>query len=152
MAKWYLVSQNQSYQYEFAKQILWSPQRNRDGSQSNSYECMQNIKTGDIIINVHHQHIMGISIAISDSYAAAKPAEFHKYIWGQAGWQVDLKMHHLKIPLAPEREFFANPNHKRADHDAFNKHGNINQAYLFELSPSEISHIKDLVLAFLLDF
>ncbi|MBW1606055.1 hypothetical protein [Lactobacillus sp. Sy-1] len=111
---------------------------------------MKNIKAGDIIINVHHQHIMGISVARRDAYTKPKPAEFQDAVWDVSGWQVDLKIKPLNIPLEPERSFFGDPNNRKDKNDAFNKNGTINQGYLFELNPVEINHIKDMLLEHLL--
>ncbi|MEJ6400965.1 hypothetical protein [Nicoliella lavandulae] len=151
MKKWYLVSQNKSHQYEFNKQILWSPKRKRDGSRAYSYDCMQSLKVGDIIVNVYHQHIMGISVVIKDAYSQPRPVELNNKGWASEGWQVDLKIKRVQIPLAPERSFFADSNNRKQRHDAFNTNGTINQGYLFELNQIEISHIKDLLLTFFLD-
>lgn len=132
MKNFYIISQNKSYQKEIEMNCIWCPKTNKDGSFSQYYENVKNIRKGDIIFSHYKNKIASIGIAISDCYEAVN--DIDRKVWNLDGYKVDI----YYLPT--------NCNKKLVDHfdefkkfqdnkyAPFNINGKSNQAYAYHIS------------------
>lgn len=140
MPSFFLVSQNQSHEYEFQHKLLWSPKLNRKHGRNPGYVNMSHVRRGDIIFHVFNQKIHAVSVAKYDVYSSPKPLAYNGNIWDDDGWRVDCDMHKLEIPLSDHREWLNS--HKG---EVFDKNGRLKQQYLFELNQEQKNYFGHLI-------
>lgn len=89
------VYQNKTFGAEFRGSFLWSPQFANGWRPHPGYECMKEVKRGDIIFHSVQSAIVAISRARTDCYSAKNPGpEFGE--WDRNGWRVDVQ--YLRLP------------------------------------------------------
>ena len=97
MAKYFYVYQNKTFAAEFRGGFLWSPQFANGWRPHPGYECMKEVKRGDIIFHSVQSAIVAISRAGTDCYSAKNPGpEFGE--WDRNGWRVDVQYLLLPTP------------------------------------------------------
>lgn len=75
---YFFVFQNKSYEKERNGQYLWAPKRTSSGRKVSSWELMQQVKKGDLIIHSFNKKIIAFSIAKGDVYSAHQPRELQE--------------------------------------------------------------------------
>ena len=99
---WWWVNQQQSHQQGLDGEYLWSPRRNRNGSNNPSYENMTKVAPGDVIVWSAEGAIRAVGVALSRARDALRPPEFDSagHQWGtDFGWQVHARFREFERPL-----------------------------------------------------
>ena len=93
--RYFYVYQNKTFGAEFRGGFLWSPQFANGWRPHPGYECMKEVRQGDIIFHSVQSAIVAISRARTDCYSAKNPGpEFGE--WDRNGWRVDVQ--YLRLP------------------------------------------------------
>ena len=93
--RYFYVYQNKTFGAEFRGGFLWSPQFANGRRPHPGYECMKEVRQGDIIFHSVQSEIVAISRAKTDCYSATAPSpEFDE--WDRNGWRVDVE--YLRLP------------------------------------------------------
>jgi hypothetical protein len=97
MSKYFYVYQNKTFGAEFRGGFLWSPQFSNGWRPHPGYECMKQVREGDIIFHSFQSAIVAVSRAKTDCYSAMAPGpEFDE--WDRNGWRVDVQYLLLPTP------------------------------------------------------
>ena len=95
--RYFYVYQNKTFGAEFRGGFLWSPQFANGWRPHPGYECMKEVRQGDIIFHSVQSAIVAISRARTDCYSATIPSfEFDE--WDRNGWRVDVQYLLLPTP------------------------------------------------------
>ena len=95
--RYFYVYQNKTFGAEFRGGFLWSPQFANGLRPHPGYECMKEVRQGDIIFHSVQSAIVAISRARTDCYSATIPSsEFDE--WDRNGWRVDVQYLLLPTP------------------------------------------------------
>ena len=91
MSIWY-VFQNKTFKEESSGEYLWSPQKNKKGSNNDGYVNMSNVKKDDIIFYGFQAKTVAVSFANTDCYESDITEELIKKTedtWNKKGYRVD---------------------------------------------------------------
>jgi len=101
--RYWWVNQNQTYKYEVPGGFLWSPKTRADGGRNYFYECMQEVRPGDVVFSFCDTYIKAIGIAQRAAITSAKP-EFRTAgsNWADEGWLVDVEFEEVDNPIRPK--------------------------------------------------
>ena len=101
--RYWWVNQNQTYKFEVPGGFLWSPKTRADGGRNYFYECMQEIRPGDVVFSFCDTYIKAIGIAQRSAITSAKP-EFRTTgsNWADEGWLVDVEFEEIDNPIRPK--------------------------------------------------
>ena len=95
--RYFYVYQNKTFDAEFHGGFLWSPQFTSGWRTHPGYECMKEVRAGDVIFHSVQSAIVAISRAKTDCYSATAPnSAFDE--WDKNGWRVDAQYLLLPIP------------------------------------------------------
>ena len=101
--RFWWVNQNQTYKFEVPGGFLWSPKTRADGGRNYFYECMQEVRPGDIIFSFCDTYIKAIGVAQRAAIASAKPAfRTAGSNWADEGWLVDVEFEEIDNPIRPK--------------------------------------------------
>ena len=101
--RYWWVNQNQTYKYEVPGGFLWSPKARADGGRNYFYECMQEVRPGDVVFSFCETYIKAIGIVQRSAIASAKP-EFRTAgsNWADEGWFVEVEFEEIVNPIRPK--------------------------------------------------
>ena len=101
--RYWWVNQNQTYKFEVPGGFLWSPKTRADGGRNYFYECMQEIRPGDVVFSFCDTYIKAIGIAQRAAITSAKP-EFRTAgsNWAEEGWFVEVEFEEIVDPIRPK--------------------------------------------------
>lgn len=101
--RYWWVNQNQTYKYEVPGGFLWSPKARADGGRNYFYECMQEVRAGDVVFSFCDTYIKAIGIAQRAAITSAKP-EFRTAgsNWADEGWFVEVEFEEIVNPIRPK--------------------------------------------------
>lgn len=101
--RYWWVNQNQTYKFEVPGGFLWSPKTRVDGGRNYFYECMQEIRPGDVIFSFCDTYIKAIGIAQRSAITSAKP-DFRTAgsNWADEGWFVEVEFEEMVHPIRPK--------------------------------------------------
>ena len=101
--RYWWVNQNQTYKYEVPGGFLWSPKTRADGGRNYFYECMQEVRPGDVVFSFCETYIKAIGIAQRSAITSAKP-EFRTAgsNWADEGWFVEVEFEEMVKPIKPK--------------------------------------------------
>lgn len=133
--RYWWVNHGKTYEFEVPGDFLWSPKTQIDGSRSQNYDFMVEIKPGDFVFSHSDRKIRALGIATSSAYTAPKP-EFRTKgsNWADTGWQVDVSFIELKSPFEPQNYFEEIKPFLPEKYSPMQASGKVQQAYLFEIS------------------
>lgn len=123
----FIVHQGKTYQSEYKGGYLWAPQ-----SGFFHHEKMTDIHKGDIIFN-YSNGIYAISEALCDTFKSRQPIELNGNGWDNEGYEVLARYELITPPLSLDPikgEIVAK---RRGKHSSFDRNGNANQGYLYDL-------------------
>ena len=101
--RFWWVNQNQTYKFEVPGGFLWSPKTRADGGRNYFYECMQEVRPGDVVFSFCDTYIKAIGIAQRSAITSAKP-EFRTAgsNWADEGWFVEVEFEEMVKPIKPK--------------------------------------------------
>ena len=142
----FYVYQNQTYHQEHDGGYVWSPQRDKRGSENQGYKIMTEIRKGDFIIHHANTAIQAIGIASSDCYESQQPRALQEaktaVDWDNDGYRVDVDYVDLDVPLDMRtcKSWLAehwSPN------SAFNRKGTGKQQYMCHVSNEHVRFLMN---------
>ena len=101
--RYWWVNQNQTYKFEVPGGFLWSPKTRADGGRNYFYECMKEVRPGDVVFSFCDTYIRAIGIAQRAAITSAKP-EFRTAgsNWADEGWFVEVEFDEIVNPIRPK--------------------------------------------------
>ncbi len=134
----YLVFQGDTYNEEMTGQFIWAPKYTKDGRTMHHWNRLMDVREGDVIFHCSNGYIQAISRVKSSFEESARPdyTTGDWTNWDKDGRRVDCDYHVLRTPLkhgAYKKTILEYCNVKYAP---FDKDGNGNMGYLFELNRS----------------
>jgi putative restriction endonuclease len=103
--RYWWVNHKQTFRHEVEGEYLWSPKKNQNGANNESYNNMTKVFPGDIVFSFADAAIRAVGVALGRARETPKPAEFGVAgnQWGTApGWQVAVRFKELTRPLRPK--------------------------------------------------
>ena len=133
----YLVFQGGTYNEEMQGQFIWAPKYSKAGGTMHHWERLMDIREGDVIFHCSDGYIKAVSRAKGPCQESARPdlSMGNWEQWEKTGRRVDCDYHTLHVPLKHgdyKEEILKYCNVKYAP---FDKDGNGNMGYLFDLNP-----------------
>ena len=125
MMRYFFVSQRQTHKEEHSQSYLWAP---RDDVWH--HKTMSEVKKGDAIIQ-YTGVIVGIGIALKDSYDFDRPEKGGFQRWEKQGYKVEVEQFHFATPVKKESVKGALLESQPKYHAPLNVNGGVNQGYLF---------------------
>lgn len=140
--KFFLVFQNKTYTEERNGGYLWAPQENKSGRKFFHWTNMTKVTKGDVIFSSYKGKLVSISVATSDCLEHEKPSDFDEdELWLKQGWLVNLDYYDLENPIN-FKDYMDDILPMQADKYApFDKNGDGNQGYLFEINSDLASYL-----------
>ncbi|RKW69934.1 hypothetical protein [Galactobacter caseinivorans] len=92
--RYWLVSQNTSWEHERQLSILWSPRTDVNGHRVPAYDRLQKAEPGDVVFNYSKGHFRGASTVIARAVPALRP-----YGDPEDGQVVKLDMREFSFPI-----------------------------------------------------
>lgn len=134
----YLVFQGDTYNEERTGQFIWAPKYTKDGRTMHHWERLTDLREGDVIFHCSNGFILAVSRVKGSCEDSARPdsntGDWTN--WEKDGRRVDCDYYVLKTPLkhgAYKSKILEYCNVKYAP---FDKAGNGNMGYLYELNQS----------------
>jgi hypothetical protein len=127
------VNQGSTYAAERAGGYVWAPQRAKNGAVFAHHANVARLKKGDIVLHYANGTIRAISRVSRRATEADRPKALPGDVWATEGYLAHcqyfdlgepIKLDELPIGLREQEPF------------AFNKHGGVNQGYLFPVTES----------------
>ena len=125
----FIVHQGKTYKSECEGGYLWAPQ-----SGVFHHEKMIEIHKGDIIFN-YSNGIYAISEALCDTFKSKQPIELLGNGWDNEGYEVLARYELITPPLSLDPVRGAIIAKRSAKYSSFDRNGNANQGYLYDLEP-----------------
>ena len=103
MSYWW-VNHKQTSRQEIKGGYVWSPKREKNGSRSQFYDYMREVRPGDLIVSYANGEIGHYGIVASFPLTAPKPSEFGNAgrNWSSGGWLVGIAWKNLARPFRPK--------------------------------------------------
>lgn len=140
------VNQKQTYKQEIHGGYMWSPKLNKDGSRSQFYDYMTEVKPGDFIFSYYNGKLQQLGVAISNAVDVNKPTELEdKAEWNTSGWLVNVEYTELDEPRIIKTYIERIKPSLPEKYSPLKFDGNANQAYLFKINKSLSDILIDIV-------
>jgi putative restriction endonuclease len=105
MHGYWWVNHKQNFRRELAGEYLWSPKRNRNASNSESYNNMLRASPGDVVLSFADAAVRAVGVVLGRAREAPDPGKF-KVVAVQSrtdlGWQVPVRFKELERALRPK--------------------------------------------------
>lgn len=131
----FFVFQGNTFDKEFQGGYIWAPKANKAGNRPHHWTRLLDIRKGDIIFHGCDGYIKAISVTRDACYDCPQPVELTvEELWEREGRRVDCDYTELRIPI--KTNVFADDIIRlcQAKYAPFDKTGNGNMGYLFELN------------------
>lgn len=131
----FFVFQNSSFDRECQGGYLWAPITNKTGDTFHHWDCLLDVRTGDVILHGHNGCIQAVSIARAACYECLQPKELQtEDSWNLEGRRVDSDYILLQNPIKTSDYIDDIIRLCNTKYAPFNKYGTGNQGYLYELN------------------
>ena len=137
----YYVFQGKTFDKEFEGGYLWAPISNSVGFVPHHWERLVEVQPGDIIFHGRNGQVVAISVAKAKCYECDQLKELEtEEAWGVKGRKLECDYNILKHPVktALFKDDIIRLN--AAKYSPFDKDGNGNMGYLFDLN-RELAHV-----------
>lgn len=138
--------QGQTYEEERQAEIIWSPQKDKNGNVPHSWLRMMEVNAGDRIFHYLKGKIVAMSIALSNWEEGKKPASMESYEqWEELGFLVKLRYYELEKPLSIRKYFDEIKPVLPMKYSPFQQNGSGNQGYLYPCNEELVIRLIDLI-------
>lgn len=100
------VNHKQTFKPEVEGGYIWSPKRKKNGSFNQTYENLNKVQPGNVVISYANTQIKAIGIATAAAQEQGKPEEFGEGVgsnWSlNDGWLVPVEWSLLSTPIKPK--------------------------------------------------
>ncbi|MBQ9911250.1 MAG: hypothetical protein IJM50_07110 [Lachnospiraceae bacterium] len=128
----YLVFQGVSFEEEAKGGFIWAPKNTPNGGTCHFWDRLIEVKPGDIIFHSAKAHIRAVSVAEGEAFDCDQPEGIQG--WEREGRMVKSHYYLLKNPLKHSDYKDEIKKYSGVKYAAFDKDGNGNLGYLFELN------------------
>ena len=133
----FLVFQRKTFNEERTGQYIWARKYNKDGNKEHFWDRLMDVRGGDVIFHCAYGYIQAISRARGTFEDSERPGHVVRGRTNSEkdGRKVECDYHVLKTPLNLKlyKEILAKYSNEM--YAPFDKNGNGNQGYLFDLNP-----------------
>ena len=146
----FFANQKSSYKEDREDSDLWAPKFTNDGKSYPAYKVIQEVYSGDFILNSigGSVGICSICVAKEDGYSHEEPEELkerHPGEWYREGWLVPVRYYDFSHPLlTTDLKYWLQANPR--EDSAFNKLGLPKQQYLCNLNSYQAAYILEKIL------
>ena len=144
--KYFIVFQGRSFNEEFENGYLWAPKRSKDREELFYWKNMTKVKKGDIIFSIVRGEVVSVNEAASDCTEHSRPASKKSSNWEENGWYVKVNYNLISNPIKMKGHFSEIKDMLPSRYSPFDKNGDGNQGYLFEIGSMLANYILDLIL------
>ncbi len=131
----FLVFQGNTFDAEYRGGFIWAPKYNQGGGKCHHWERLLNVRKGDIIIHSADRYIKAVSVAQGSCYDAESPRELlREQLWAKEGRMIECEYTKLNEPIKHAEYKDTIKKYSNAKYSPFDKDGNGNMGYLFELN------------------
>jgi len=131
------VNHKQTHSEEIDGGYIWSPKKNANGSNNNSYNNMPKTSVGDIVFSFAYAEIRAIGKIIELCKTSPKPSEFGSKgdNWNEKGWLVKISWSAIDEPFRAKDNIAIIRPHLANKYAPIQGNGNGNQGcYLAQIS------------------
>ncbi len=131
----FYVFQGSTYDRESRGGYIWAPTSNKAGNTFHHWDCLLDIREGDIILHGCNGYIQAVSTARSECYECVQPEELRQEdMWDHDGRRVDCDYVIIKNPVKTSIFLDDILRLSNVKYAPFDKDGNGNMGYLYELN------------------
>lgn len=133
----YLVFQGDTYNEESTGQFIWVPKFTKDGRAIHHWDRLMDVREGDVIFHCSDGYIQVVSRVRAPFEDSARPDNTTGdwTNWEKDGRRVDCDYHVLRTPLKHSTYKEKILYYCNVKYAPFDKNGNGNMGYLFDLNP-----------------
>lgn len=149
MAYWW-VNHKQTHSEEVKGGYIWSPKRNRNGAQNQTYENLTRTQVSDLIFSFAHGEIRALGVVEKPYRQGYRPSEFGNVgeQWDTDGWMVPVAWARLEVPLRPKMHIDTIAPLLPERNSPIQANGNGNQGcYLASISDELAARLLELIRA-----
>ena len=133
--KIFFVFQGNTFEKEYRGGYIWAPISDKNGQQPHHWTRLLDVCKGDIILHGCNGYIEAISVAREACFECKQPAELiAEGLWENEGRRVDCDYVKIKKPVKTSTFVGDIIRLNSAKYSPFNKNGNGNMGYLFEIN------------------
>ena len=115
---------------------IWAPIVGRDGKGKHHWDSFLEVREGDIILHGNDAKVVAASIAQGPAQECPKPDKLdNEQLWEKNGRKVDCEYHIFARPIKTVNYKEDILRYCRVKYAPFDKDGNGNMGYLFEVNP-----------------
>lgn len=137
----FIVMQGQNYEEEKELGFIWTPQKDRSGSEQHSWERVREVKEGDRIFHYVKGDIVAISVAKTDCTIEKKPTSKKS----TQGYLVQLAYYEFEKPLTIQDYFDKISLHLPKKYSPFQQDSSGNQGYLYPCNEALLIKLVELI-------
>lgn len=142
----FIVMQGRTYDQEFERGIIWSPQQDSSGNTPHSWRRMLEVQKGDRVFHYVKGNIVAISLATSACLEAEKPATMSEHEqWRNDGYLVELNYFELEKPLHIRTNFEDIQPLLPIKYSPLQQNGRGNQGYLYPCNEELALKLLDII-------
>ena len=131
----FFVFQGDTFDIESTGGFIWAPQHSQSGGRVFHWDNMLLVKKGDIVLHGCNGYVVAVSTAVSDCYDCVRPKEREfEESWNNEGRRVDLAYTKFVHPIKTSDFVYEILEHCKVKYSPFDKDGNGNMGYLYELN------------------
>ncbi len=132
----FFVFQGSTFNAEYKGGYIWAPKYNAGGNTCHHWDRLLEVREGDIILHGANGYIEAISVAKGPCYDAESPVELkEEELWANDGRMVDCKYTKIDRPIKTANFRKTIVEYCGVKYAPFDKDGNGNMGYLFEINP-----------------
>jgi putative restriction endonuclease len=143
------VNHKQTHRQEIEGEYLWSPKKNQNGANNETYNNMTKVLPGDVVFSFADGEIRAVGVVLGRAREAPRPPEFRAtgHQWGKdPGWQVPVRFELLKHPIRVKDHVRELAPVLPEKYSPIRKTGDVNQGvYLAALPPAMASAVRHLL-------
>ena len=143
--RYFIVFQGKTFNQEQKGGYLWAPKKSKDNEELFHWKNMTKVRSGDIIFSIANGKIFSVNEAKSDCVEKSKPTDENFNDWGDDGWYVKVDYNLMSHPIVAKEHFSEFRDMLPSRYAPFDKNGDGNQGYLFEIGSTLANYILDLI-------
>jgi hypothetical protein len=131
----FFVFQGNTFDKEFRGGYIWAPISNKSGTMPHHWTRLLDVRKGDIILHGCDGYVRAISVACGACYDCPQPVELTvEELWDREGRRVDCDYTQIVKPIKTSAFTDDIIRLCQAKYSPFDKNGNGNMGYLFEIN------------------
>lgn len=103
--KYWWVNHKQTFKVEINEGYIWSPKKNNNGRQNQSYDNLTKANIGDIVFSYAGAQIKAVGVVMKNAIESPRPIGFGKIgsQWADVGWLLSIKWKLIADPISPKQ-------------------------------------------------